>query len=265
MPQLRPATAPLSEYIAKREPAFFPGLAAGWPAVQRWEFHFLGRLRPELSIELVRGDRESAATHFTESTLGAYMELLANDDSGEESLYLKEFNLLRWFPQLRSDISARKELFPRRVFSPPPGVWVGPADARTGAHYDLLGNIAVVIRGNKRFRIAPPGFVERADALSTKYDPWARLSALPLVEIAAATRTSEESLYEVELGAGDVIYVPDHWWHEVYNRSASILLSGFFGTYEHVAMCAIRVAARHLAHLARLDGGTACTCHETVG
>ncbi|MGW4093430.1 cupin-like domain-containing protein [Nocardia sp. NPDC004750] len=264
MPQLRPATAPLSEYIAKREPAFFPGLAASWPAVYRWDFDFLGRLRPEMSIELVRGDRESGATHFVESTLGTYMEFLAHGDPGEEALYLKEFNLLRRFPQLEADISSRKKLFPRRAFSPPPGVWVGPAGARTGAHYDLLGNIAIMIRGNKRFRIAPPGFVEGADALSAKYDPWARLSALPLAEIAASTH-AEKSLYEVELAAGDALYVPDRWWHEVYNRSASILLSGFFGTYKHVAFRASQVAARHILHLAHLDRGTPCTCHETTG
>ncbi|MFD4434129.1 cupin-like domain-containing protein, partial [Nocardia sp. NPDC058497] len=138
-----------------------------------------------------------------------------------------------------------------------------PAGARTGAHYDLLGNIAVAIRGQKRFRIAPPGFVEGADALSAKYDPWARLSARPLAEIAAASTNSEKSLFEIELQAGDALYVPDHWWHEVYNRSASILLSGFFGTYKHVAFCAIQVAARHILHLAHLDRVTACTCHET--
>ncbi|MGW6425538.1 cupin-like domain-containing protein [Nocardia sp. NPDC055053] len=264
MLQLRPATGLLSEYIARKEPAFLPGLAAGWPAVHRWDFDFLGKLRPEMTIELVRGDRESAATHFTESTLGAYMEFLALDDPGEESLYLKEFDLLRRFPQLQADISPRKRLFPRRAVSPPPGVWVGPAGARTGAHYDLLGNIAVAIRGNKRFRIAPPGFVEGADALSAKYDPWARLSARPLAEIAAVSTNSEKSLFEIELQAGDALYVPDHWWHEVYNRSASILLSGFFGTYKHVAFCAIQVAARHILHLAHLDRVTACTCHETT-
>lgn len=263
MPQLRPATAPLSEYIARREPAFMPGLAADWPAVRRWDFTFLGNLRPELSITLVRGDRESAATHFTESTLGEYMELLAHDDPGEEIPYLKEFNLLRRFPELEADISARRRIFPQRAVCPPPGVWVGPAGARTGAHYDQLGNIATVIRGIKRFRMAPPGFVEKADALSAKYDPWARLSARPLAEIAAASKSSEECLYEVELEAGDALYVPDHWWHEVYSPSASILLSGFFGTYTYVAMRAIQVGARHIAHLTRAGRGAACTCHET--
>lgn len=264
MGQLPAATAPLREYIARREPGFFPKLAAGWPAVRRWDFDFLGKLRPELPIELVRGDRESAATHFTRSTLGAYMQHLARGDSGEVPLYLKEFNLLRRFPHLDADISPRKRLFPRRVVAPPPGVWVGPAGARTGAHYDLLGNIAILIRGEKRFRIAPPGFVEGAGALSAKYDPWARLSAVPLSDIAAASNYAE-SLYEVDLAAGDALYVPDHWWHEVHNRSASILLSGFFGTYRHVTLCAIRVAARQLSHLAHLDRATACTCHESTG
>ncbi|WP_280268068.1 cupin-like domain-containing protein [Nocardia wallacei] len=263
--QLRPATAPLSEYIARGRPAFVPGLAAQWPAVHRWDFDFLGKLRPEMPIELVRGDRESAATHFTESTLGEYMRFLARGDTGEAPLYLKEFNLLRRFPQLHADISPRKRLFPRRAVAPPPGVWVGPAGARTGAHYDLLGNIAIMIRGHKRFRLAPPGFVERADALSEKYDPWARLSALPLTEIAAGTTNSAAGPYEVELEAGDVLYVPYHWWHEVYNRSASILLSGFFGTYTHVAQCAIQVAARQILHLTHLDRRAACTCHETTG
>lgn len=262
VPQLRPATAPLSDYIARREPAFFPGLAAGWPAVRRWDFDFLGRLRPEMSVRLVRGDRESGATRFVESTLGAYMRLLAHDEFGEEFLYLKEFDLLRRFPHLHADISPRRVLLPRRAFAPPPGVWVGPARARTGAHYDLLGNIAVMIRGGKRFRVAPPGFVEAADALSAKYDPLARLSARPLAEIAAATR-SEERLYEVELVAGDVLYVPDRWWHEVRNRSASILLSGFFGGYGHVAVRAAQVAVRHGLHLAHRDRATGCTCHET--
>ncbi|MFC9967441.1 cupin-like domain-containing protein [Nocardia ignorata] len=264
MLQLQPATVPLSEYIARKEPAFLPGLAADWPAVHRWDFDFLGKLRPELPIELVRGDRENAATHFTESTLGAYMKFLAHDDPGEEPPYLKEFDLLRRFPQLQADILPRKRLFPKHVVAPPPGVWVGPAGARTGAHYDLLGNIAVAIRGTKRFRIAPPGFVEDADALSAKYDPLARLSARPLAEIAAGATNSGQHLFEVELQAGDALYVPDHWWHEVYNRSPSVLLSGFFGTYKHVASCAIRVAARHILHLARLDRVTACTCHETI-
>ncbi|MEU3010313.1 cupin-like domain-containing protein [Nocardia asteroides] len=265
MLRLQPATAPLSDYIATRQPAHFPGLAADWPAVRRWDFGFLGALRPQMPIELVRGDRESAATHFTESTLGTYMESLAHDDPGAETLYLKEFNLLRRFPQLQSDISPRKTLFPPRVIAPPPGVWVGPAGARTGAHYDLLGNIAIVIRGRKRFRLAPPGFVEKADALSTKYDPWARLSALPLTGIRAGSANPEEHVYDIDLEAGDVLYVPEHWWHEVHNRSASILLSGFFGTYHHVARCAVQVAARHLLHLAHLDRRTACTCHETDG
>ncbi|GAD82151.1 cupin-like domain-containing protein [Nocardia asteroides] len=265
MLRLRPATAPLREYIAARQPGLFPGLAADWPAVHRWDFGFLAGLRPNMPIELVRGDRESAATHFTESTLGTYMESLARDDAAAETLYLKEFNLVRRFPQLRADISARKGLFPPRVVAPPPGVWVGPAGARTGAHYDLLGNIAIVIRGHKRFRLAPPGFVEKADALSTKYDPWARLSALPLTGIRTESVNPEERVYEIDLAAGDVLYVPEHWWHEVHNHSASILLSGFFGTYKHVALCVAQVAARHILHLAHLDRRTACTCHETDG
>lgn len=231
--------------------------------MRRWDFDFLGKLRPELPIELVRGDRESAATHFTRSTLGAYMQHLAQGDSGEVPLYLKEFNLLRRFPHLDADISPRKRLFPRRVVAPPPGVWVGPA----GAHRRALRPARKYRHTDprrKRFRIAPPGFVEGAGALSAKYDPWARLSAVPLSDIAAASNYAE-SLYEVDLAAYDALYVPDHWWHEVHNRSASILLSGFFGTYRHVTLCAIRVAARQLSHLAHLDRATACTCHESTG
>ncbi|MBP5910640.1 hypothetical protein F3K40_42845 [Streptomyces sp. LBUM 1478] len=68
------------------------------------------------------------------------------------------------------------------------GTWIGPALARTGLHHDLLDNLAVQITGRKRFYLARPGTVERAGALSVKYDAWARLSRVASPSWPPATR-----------------------------------------------------------------------------
>nr|WP_240508534.1 cupin-like domain-containing protein [Streptomyces ossamyceticus] len=94
--------------------------------------------------------------------------------------------------------------------------WIGPARARTGLHYDPLDNRAVQISGTKRFLLARPGTVERAGALSTKYDSWARLSRVGIAELAAGGGgAAADDFFAVDLEPGDVLYVPAHWWHEL--------------------------------------------------
>lgn len=246
-------------YVRSRTPAVFRGMAADWPATRKWSFAHIASLSPEMPVKVVLGNREVNETRFAQSTLGAYVELLErNAPPEEEQVYLKEFDLLKKFPELRTDL--RQELlFPRGAVSSS-SVWIGPAGARTGLHYDLLDNFAITVLGTKRFFLARPGTVENAGALSGKYDAWARLSRVGVAELAADHATADD-FFVVDLEPGDMLYVPAGWWHEVANLSASMLLSGFFATKTVAVSKWARVSARDVLHRCGMLSRGNCTCH----
>lgn len=248
-------------------PRVLRGLGAHWPAVQRWRFDALAQLAPSLPVQLVAGNRERHATRFVRSTLGAYLAGLDPAAQGPEDgtaaplLYLKEFDLLKALPVLRQDLRPA-ELWPRRGIVSS-STWVGPAQARTGLHHDLLDNLALLVTGAKRFYLAPPGSVEQAGAVSGKHDRWAVLAGLGIHELAQRLR-GRHALYRVDLMPGDALYVPRGWWHEVVNLQASILLSGFFGSTPRVLGLWAWTGAKQLLHRAGHACGWrrgACTCH----
>lgn len=122
-------------------------------------------------------------------------------------------------------------MFPRRAVTSS-SAWIGPAGAHTGLHHDLLDNVAVQVVGRKRFRLLPPGSVQRVGGQSPRYDQWARLSRLTADEVtehAAHRAAGGPDVLTVDLGPGDVLHVPAGWWHEVVNLSPGVLLSGFHG------------------------------------
>lgn len=243
-------------------PCVLRGLGAQWPAVQRWHFDALARLAPGLPVRLVAGNRERHATRFVTGTLGAYLRGLGRPgpDVGAP-LYLKEFDLLKALPMLRQDLRPA-ELWPcRGIVSS--SAWVGPAQARTGLHHDLLDNLALLVAGAKRFYLAPPGSVEQAGAVSGKHDRWAVLAGLGIHELAHRLH-GRHTLYRVDLAPGDALYVPRGWWHEVVNLQASILLSGFFGSTPRVLGLWAWTGAKQLLHRAGHAAGRRrghCTCH----
>jgi hypothetical protein len=115
-------------------------------------------------------------------------------------VYLKEFDLLKEFPQLRADLR-NEQLFPPCSIKSCT-TWIGPAHARTGLHCDLLDNLAVVIGGRKRFYLARSGAVERLRKASPKYDAWARLSQVTAEELAAGYDRTGDLQFEANRSFG---------------------------------------------------------------
>ena len=240
-------------------PCVLRGLGAHWPAVQRWRFDALAQTAPDLPVQLVAGNRERHTTRFATRTLGEYLLGLGEPvQDGAVPLYLKEFDLLKALPILRQDLRPG-ELWPRRGIVSS-STWVGPAQARTGLHHDLLDNLAMLVTGAKRFYLAPPGSVEQAGAVSDKHDRWAVLARLGIDELATRLR-GRHTLYRVDLAPGDALYVPRRWWHEVVNLQASILLSGFFGSSPRVLGLWAWTGAKQLLHQAGGWRRGHCTCH----
>ncbi|MEO8388118.1 cupin-like domain-containing protein [Polaromonas sp.] len=245
-----------------RVPCVMRGAALQWPATQRWTFDYLATRGGDRPVKLVLGNRELGETGFVLSTFRACVGSLASNGpiwgEGASTAHLKEFDLLHEFPALRTDVDTQALLPPRSHVSS--SAWIGPRGAHTGLHYDLLDNLAVLLRGAKRFYLARPGVVESQGALSSKYDRWARLADIGIQGL-AARKLPEASLFVADLHPGDAIYVPKGWWHEVVNLESSIFLGGFFGSVPSVVGLWLLTGTRQLIHDATPFPGRRCTCH----
>jgi hypothetical protein len=246
-------------------PCVIRGAAMQWSATRDWTFDYLAKLGGDRPVKLVVGNRELGETGFAQSTFGECMGGLESNGSiwkdGARIAHLKEFDLLSEFPELRKDVSA-KALFPPRQYISS-SAWIGPEGAHTGLHYDLLDNLAVLLRGSKRFYLARPGVVESQGAVSSKYDRWARLADVGIQNL-AERKLPKESLFVADLHPGDAIYVPRGWWHEVVNLKSSIFLSGFFGPMPRVVGLWLLTGTRQLIHDAMPLHRRRCTCHAAT-
>lgn len=257
---------PPSRFQRQHSPAeavVYRGLAAHWPAVRNWSFAQLAQRVPDAEVQLVKGNREAEATAFQASKLRQYLLGLHTGARHDGRLaYLKEFDLLAAHPALRSDLRHHELLRATAVRSL--RTWIGPAGAATGLHFDHLDNVAVQVIGTKRWRLARPGVVQQLGAVSSKYDAWAVLARAD-VHTLAERQGSTRGFFEVELHAGDVLYVPAGWWHEVVNVSATLMFGGFHGGVAQVLPRWLSVCGREMLHRAGWLSHGHCTCHPARG
>jgi hypothetical protein len=113
-----------------------------------------------------------------------------------------------------------------------PLLWLG-GRVRTQIHHDRDHNLACVIAGRRRFVLFPPeqvanlyiGPIDNPPPLSIVDLETPDFSRFPRLEEALATAQA------AELGSGDALYIPRHWWHHVTSRDPyNAMVNYWWGT-----------------------------------
>ena len=106
-----------------------------------------------------------------------------------------------------------------------PRIWLGTA-ANISTHYDTFDNLACVIAGRRRFTLYSP------ESIGSLYiGPIDNTMSGPPVSLAASDPGSNTAKYPrfeeirdqaliAELEAGDALYMPKLWWHQVESTAA---------------------------------------------
>ncbi|OAN58175.1 cupin-like domain-containing protein [Sphingomonas sp. TDK1] len=176
------------------------------------------------------GDR-SDGFNFARETLGlaAVLEriLRAAADAGAPSIYCGSLPAEDHLPGLAE--ANRMPLVPAGVL---PRLWIGNAST-IACHYDRFDNLACVIAGERRFTLYPP------DTIGDLYvGPIDHTMAGQPVSLAAGAG-SGDSRYprfaaaqaralSVTLRAGDALYLPKLWWHQVEATAPFNLLMNYW-------------------------------------
>eukprot|EP01041_Mallomonas_annulata_P007640 gene7640-15640_t len=111
----------------------------------------------------------------------------------------------------------------------------GPPGAITTSHFDEQQNLFAQLWGRKRVRLHPPS-------------DWTRMYPYPLghprdrqAQVTLPSDTSPNSLqdthfpefphateFRVDMSAGDVLYIPQYWWHQMEALTQNVSLSWWF-------------------------------------
>jgi len=228
------ADAFLREVVEPCVPVVMRGLVSDWPVVQAGAHSpaafrdYLAQFESGEQADAFFGEPRIAGKYFYSDDLqrfnferrrmrfaDALETIVATlDHQDAQSVYIGSVPTDVCLP----GFSAQNTL---RILAPGIGarIWLGHA-ANVSAHYDAFDNVACVIAGTRRFTLYPP------EAIGNLYvGPIDHTMAGQPVSLAAASapddprfplfREVRDKAWVAELAAGDALYIPKLWWHQV--------------------------------------------------
>lgn len=248
----------LSHYYKLQIPVVVKGAAKDWPAYNKWSFEYIKIQGKDKIVPLYDNSKVDASRKVNEPVasmpLAEYIDLLL---AGDSTYRIFLYNLMKEIPQLKDDI-VYPDLGVSLLRSMPMLFFAG-AGSRVFMHYDIdLGNIYHYhFAGYKTALIAPPS--------ARQYMYHVPFSTICLEDIDFENPDFEKypalkkiTFYHAELQHGDMLYMPEGWWHYMRYDTAgfSLALRSVPHKLPHLAEAVSNIfIVRHLDNLFRTAFG----------
>ena len=323
MPRVPAAELAPNEFCARHvdlgRPVVLAGAADAWPAVRTWSVEHLAERVGDRMVEVALGvDESSGPTVKASVGLRDLALQIAESDAAESErnsrgvgsgsggggaggsgggmgvfrgpAYLKQTDLFRLAPSLRSEIDMGGLLGDRCLCSSTHYCWVGPRGAVTGLHNDDEDNLLAQLRGRKRVLLYEPE--ERPHLyINSKYDsgteccdvdpvapdynihPLLKNAKSPLavtLEVTTRAILTTTQLPGIRLRGclgvqpGDVLFVPKFWYHHVTSLSTTVSVNLFFSTPRDFMTHGLARTGKEVLHAVGLLGRGHCVCHPAA-
>ena len=216
----------LADYYALHHPVIIEGAIDDWPAL-RWtpeamaakvggaEIDYQGGRDGDPEFELYK-DRHTRRMPFDR-----YIAAITASGYGNDA-YVTAYNSAtnaRALAPLMADLRPIRDYLTGRDGM----MWIGPMGTFTPLHFDLTNNLLAQVLGSKRLVLLPPSetprLYNRRHVFSDVHDITDpdRLDRYPLARDAIS--------FEVDLEAGDLLFIPLGWWHQVTALDFSVTLT----------------------------------------
>lgn len=219
-------------------PVVIRGLVSSWPAVRAArqsanDFKdYLSRFDASGEVEVFVGEPQIEGKYYYNADLNGFnfgrtrmrfadaLDRIVSTSgrAGERSMYVGSLPTTHYLPGF-----AAENALPILKSNVAPRIWLGHA-SNVSAHYDTMDNVACVVAGERRFTLFAPESIGRLymgpiDHTMAGQPVSLAASAPPDDEKYPLFREIREQALVAELSAGDAIYVPKLWWHQVQATS----------------------------------------------
>lgn len=220
------------DVLQSAEPVLLRGLVADWPAVRAGQVSVqagLACLRSfyrDATVGVWRGPPEIDGRFFYNGDFSGF-----NFQAGREKLNTVLDDIERWQADPRPPavyvgsttvdtclpgFRAANDLAlgDRQVLT---SIWIGNRSC-IAAHHDVPDNLACVVAGRRRFTLLAPDQVDKLYIDPLDFTPAGQAVSLVDFEqpdLARFPKFAQAQTQVVELGAGDALFIPSLWWHQV--------------------------------------------------
>lgn len=226
----------LDKYYSQNRPCIIEGAMDDWPALTKWTGDYLKEVAGDKVVE-VQANRESdgdfeinAAKLKKEMLFSEIVDIIENTEE-TNNWYLTANNSgrnMEALKALRDDFSC-PEYLDGSASHGNGYFWYGPAGTVTPIHHDLTNNFMAQVRGRKRVKIVAP-----QDSASV-YNHHHCFSPVDMEnpDLERFPEWANVDVIDVELGPGDLFFLPVGWWHHVRGLETSITLTFTNFIYEN--------------------------------
>ncbi|MBF6139737.1 MULTISPECIES: cupin-like domain-containing protein [Nocardia] len=212
----------LAEVFDRKTPVVIRDVATAWPVFEDYQPQ---RLREKYRTEKVYA-LTSTTNVFTQETspvelleYGDVMDAVFDTPRPDKKYYSRAAaNPKPLAEQLPATVGGRTQS------TAASSVWMGQSGNLTPLHNDPWHGLLIQLHGRKRVRLFPPNEYHNVYGIVPRRvnDPYTRLPDQFDPDTADYPRLRRATSYDVVLDAGDVLYIPMFWWHQVESLDASI-------------------------------------------
>lgn len=224
-------TYPYLRDLDPSKPVVLTQMMRGWSAIDKWSPTYFADTYGDLNVQVQRGRSSdpnyeiNCNAHRHSMPMREYAQLVESIGYSND-LYMVASNqicnqelLTRVLANNEIDVPPfidRSRLLDSRAF-----IWFGPSGTVTPLHYDPVSIIMAHVVGRKRWILIPPDrtpYLYKSIGVFSEVDPeFPDFTKHPLYQ--------EVEPIELVLNPGEIIYIPQGWWHHVRSLSVSISMS----------------------------------------
>ncbi|HLP35080.1 MAG TPA: cupin-like domain-containing protein [Amoebophilaceae bacterium] len=216
----------------KRRPVIFKGLAQSWEASE-WDLGFFEKaygtnmVSIQIKEELTGSLQGPVRTVCIHQSLKEYIQAI--QQNGIQAGYLNQCNLLQVYPVLQR--SLHFPAFYSSKLLTITNLWIGPQGTKSKLHYDSDHNLFAQLYGKKLVTLINPDQSEKCYPINrTWYDGYSNIDVLN-PDLETYPLFNDVVLFQTVLKPGDVLYIPQGWWHDIRSLTPSISVNFWWITW----------------------------------
>lgn len=217
------------EKVYIKQPFIITQGAQEWPAIKYWDPFTIHKKLPKQKHEVTVFTQDKIPKKaFVQLESEEIFERINTVDPIYKYYFAPEITE-EAFPGLFADIVYPKWINRQNIKEM--NFWFSQQNNQTILHFDLLNNFLVQIFGRKKVRLFSPNDSSYLyPTISTSYKE-ARLSQIYDLDNPDLDNFPDfvhAHSYEGIIAPGDILYIPEYWWHEVQSLDISLSVNFFW-------------------------------------